>query len=133
MIQYNRTAIATTASTATQRILVVEDNRDVLCALSELLTLLDWRYCAAKSGEAALEFLIADRDFSILLSDIALPGISGIELAKKAHGMVPQLQIIFMSGYNNLPAGVVNFPFLSLPKPYTLTQLQEVLEKARNR
>jgi len=130
MIESNRTAMATPAATATQRILVVEDNSDVLCALCELLTLLDWSYCAAKSGEAALEIMLAGHDFSTLLSDIALPGISGIELAKKAYSMAPHLQIIFMSGYNNLPPDVVNFPFLSLPKPYTMTQLQEVLAKA---
>ena len=128
----NEQSTAGALARPTERILVVEDNSDVLGALCELLTMLDWPYHATQSGEAALKAFQTAGNFTILLCDISLPGMSGIELAKKVHSITSQLQIIFMSGYTDLPAGALNFPFLSLPKPYTLSQLDHVLEKARS-
>ncbi|MEO7496652.1 MAG: response regulator, partial [Massilia sp.] len=59
--------------------------------------------------------------------DVSLPGVSGVELARQAMASQPALQVIFASGYGDALLRHLNFPYLSLQKPYDLEQLQEAL------
>jgi CheY-like chemotaxis protein len=110
-------------------ILVVEDNADVLLMLCELLKILGHTFRGAQSGEEAIDLLSGADIFDVLLTDVTLPGISGIELAKIAVKRNFPIAIVFTSGYYLAPNASINFPFLTLPKPYTLSQLKEVLAK----
>ncbi len=109
------------------RILVVEDDTDSREMLCELLALLDYQVSSAASAEDA-ETMLKEASFDVLLTDISLPGLSGVELARQAHARQPSLVIIFASGYSNVSGA--DFPHYSLLKPYDLAQLQGVLEKA---
>lgn len=108
-----------------RRILVVEDNADALDMLCELLKMLGHEVHGVSNGEQATAAL-ADQEFDTLLTDIGLPGISGLELAVHAKKRRPDMKIIFASGYG--AAEGLEFEASSLPKPYDLTQLQNVLE-----
>jgi DNA-binding NtrC family response regulator len=55
--------------------------------------------------------------------------MSGVELARKARGDAPGMQVIFASGYGDSLLRHVEFPYLSLQKPYELDQLQAALDK----
>lgn len=68
--------------------------------------------------------LDALRDHDILLTDVTLPGMSGLELARLAVGRVEGLQVVFASGRSVEPQG---FAARILPKPFTLDQLSEAL------
>ncbi|WP_158900071.1 PAS domain S-box protein [Burkholderia sp. L27(2015)] len=119
----------TTVSSATSlRILVVEDHDDSREAICEVLTMLGHRPHGVGSGEEALANLGA-QTFEVLLTDISLPGMSGIELAHKATDVTPALRCVFASG-RDLPHDA-NFPFewLALRKPYTGEQIQAILSK----
>jgi CheY-like chemotaxis protein len=111
-------------STKTLRILVVEDNADSQQMLCELLNLLGHAARGVPNAEAAIRILDED-SFDVLLTDVGLPGMSGVELAKKAVNANPGMKIIFSSGYGAVEN--VGFESLSLPKPYDIHQIRKVL------
>jgi CheY-like chemotaxis protein len=108
------------------RILVVEDNEDSRMLVCELLAALGHAVTGVGSAEEALQAL-QEGSFDTLFTDVSLPGISGVELAKKAAAMTPGLSIIFASGYGTSISSHLNIPSRSLPKPYDLAQLRAVL------
>ena len=112
---------------AALRILVVEDSADLCQLVCELLDTFGHLPTPAASGEEAL-VLIAQDDFDILLTDVRLPGISGIELARRIVNEKSGVQVIFASGYGVGLTANVGFPAHSLAKPYDIHQLQTLLE-----
>ena len=108
------------------RILVVEDNEDSRILVCELLSTLGHAVTGVDSAEEALEALKSG-GFDTLFTDVSLPGMSGVELAKKAAAMTPALAIIFASGYGASISAHLNIRSRSLAKPYDLNQLRAVL------
>ncbi|MGH8809178.1 MAG: response regulator [Noviherbaspirillum sp.] len=108
------------------QILVVEDNQVLLRALCEMLTVLGHRVHGVGSAEAALEPLRSGQ-YKLLLADLHLPGMSGIDLARLAVDMVPGMRIIFASGFGYLLAERLEFDFELLHKPYFFDQLKLAL------
>lgn len=112
--------------TAALRILVVEDNDSLLEILCEMLASLGYQTVAAASGEEALEHMRNGR-FNVLLADINLPGISGIDLATMAIEMAPSIKIIFSSGFGYLVSERLDFDFVLLNKPYYIHELAHAI------
>ncbi|MBG7617944.1 PAS domain S-box protein [Herbaspirillum sp. AP02] len=110
------------------RLLVVEDNIDSQQLVCELLETLGHQARGVASGEEAQQAL-EEQPFDVLFTDVNLPGISGVELAKRALERFPTMSVIFASGYGAMVARNVGFPSHSLPKPYDIDQLQEILMK----
>jgi CheY-like chemotaxis protein len=111
------------------RILVVEDDADSKDVTCELLMVLGHQVSSVGSAEEALA--LPDKEsFQVLLTDINLPGISGIELARQLLGQLPELRIIFASGYGNVPRDELGFEAAFLPKPYNVVKMGELLESA---
>jgi CheY-like chemotaxis protein len=108
------------------RILVVEDNLDSQYLVCEMLSAFGYLNDGVAHGEAALQKLAADH-YDVLFSDVSLPGISGIELARRAVAADPRLKVIFASGHGDALLRQVEFPYLSLQKPYEIDQLQKAL------
>ncbi|TCK32684.1 PAS domain S-box-containing protein [Paraburkholderia sp. BL8N3] len=112
-------------------ILVVDDDAASLDATCELLMLLRINPQRAENGAVALNALEAD-DFDILFTDVVMPDMSGIELARRALGIRPELRVIFASG-NAIPDHErFAFNWSALRKPYTLNQLRIALQSANN-
>lgn len=109
------------------RILVVEDNQDLLEMICEMLVMIGHIPTSAASGEMALE-LLRNQRFQVLLTDINLPKMSGIALGKQAILEAPDMHIIFSSGHGAHIHSYVNFPCHMLPKPYDLSQIQQLLD-----
>ncbi|RXZ38544.1 response regulator [Oxalobacteraceae bacterium CAVE-383] len=116
------------ASPPLSRILVVEDNVDSNEMLCELLRTLDHAADGVTSAEDALG-LLKQREFDILITDISLPGMSGIDLAKRLAREKPAMKLIFASGYGLEIAKNLEFPVTMLPKPFDFLQLEAVLNK----
>jgi len=108
------------------RILVVEDNLDSQFLICEMLSAFGHDNDGVAHAEAALEKLASGR-YNVLFSDVSLPGMSGIELARHALLADPQMKVIFSSGYGDSLLRQVEFPCLSLQKPYEIEQLQKAL------
>jgi signal transduction histidine kinase/DNA-binding response OmpR family regulator len=109
-------------------ILVVEDNASTQNTLCEILNKLGHRTRGLNNAEKALQEL-QERKFDVLLTDIALPGMTGVELARQVFAAVPSMKIIISSGYGNIAQDDPNFEAAFLPKPYTIQNLKQVLSE----
>ncbi len=108
------------------RILVVEDNLDSQFLVCEMLTAFGHANDGVAHAEDALDKLAGAR-YNVLFTDVSLPGMSGVELARRALLADPQLRVIFASGYGDSLLRQLEFPYLSLQKPYEIEQLQKAL------
>lgn len=116
------------AAVRTSNILVVEDERDAREALCELLAMLGHTYEAASNAEEALQCL-QRHPFDVLLTDLTLPGMSGLDLARAAVAMKAANRVVFSSGREAPPRDAsLPFAFTALLKPYSLDQLKRALE-----
>ncbi len=105
-------------------LLYVDD--DVLISLSTVALLEDLGHTViqANSGARALEVLRSDRKIDLLITDYAMPGMTGVQLAEEARRLRPGLPILLATGYADLPAPTEpDLPRLG--KPFVQSQLAE--------
>jgi PAS domain S-box-containing protein len=112
--------------------LVVDDQEDVLEMANALFTSLGYEVLTASNGSDALGILRQTPDIDVLFSDVVMPGMSGVALAKEARTLLPHLKIILASGYapQALTEGADIFDFGFISKPYTLAQILKQLRTA---
>lgn len=84
-------------------VLVVEDQEQVLRVTERALSRSGFTVLATGSSEEALKLLDAGEKVDVLLSDVVMPKVSGLELARRARELRPSLKIVFMSGYSGGP------------------------------
>ena len=116
---------------AAEKVLVVDDQADVLDITAQLFTSLGYEVLSANNGVEALDILHRTPELGILFSDVMMPGMTGVELAKNARALRPDMKIILSSGY---PASALNaqkdeisrFDFIG--KPY---RLSDIIKKLR--
>ncbi|MGH9857935.1 MAG: ATP-binding response regulator, partial [Acidobacteriota bacterium] len=82
------------------RVLLVDDNDLVRRALSDLLEMNQCVVVQTSDPEKALKILKEGNPFEILMTDIVLPKFGGVELAAEARAILPEISILFMSGYS---------------------------------
>ncbi len=109
------------------RILVVEDNPDAQFLVCEMLQAFGHQVQAVGTGEDAAGLLAAST-FDVLFTDVSLPGISGVELARQALRGQPGLRIMFASGFGDALTRHVEFAAVALQKPYDMEHLRSALE-----
>lgn len=111
------------------RILAVEDNADSLMMLCELLGLLGHEVSSAADAAGALQ-LLAAQPFDLLLTDVNLPGMSGIALARQAKAAAPALRVVFASGHDDAMSSHIGFPTTWLTKPYDFEALVQAVSQS---
>jgi len=123
------TAIIEAQDASPSRILVVDD--DVLIAMStvEMVEDLGHTVIEAYSGSDALEIIKGDTAIDLMITDFAMPKMSGAELIMAARSIRPDLPVILASGYAELP-GDVKLDVARLGKPYEQRQLAEQINLA---
>ncbi|CAN7177926.1 response regulator [Pseudoduganella sp. LjRoot289] len=117
------------ARNSSLRILVVEDNLDSQQMVCELIGMLGHTVSGVCDGEQAWALLQAQR-FDILFTDISLPGMSGIELARRMLAGGSQARIIFSTGYDKEALERLEFHASVLRKPYDLMELKAALDNS---
>jgi CheY-like chemotaxis protein len=114
-------------------ILLVEDSDAVSCITVEYLQELGHRPVAVADAEAALARL-KHEPFDAVMTDIRLPGMSGIELTRSLVRDYPNLPVVIASGYGTLDLesllGDKLRSVFMLPKPYDLPALERTLNEA---
>jgi PAS domain S-box-containing protein len=109
-------------------VLVVEDNAEVGEFATTTLTELGYSTVYAPNAQAAIRELEHDADrFHIVFSDVIMPGMSGIELAKLIKMRHPTLPVVLTSGYSHVLAEEGSKGFELLHKPYSMEQLSRYL------
>jgi len=119
---------------AGQRVLVVEDNVEVGRFATQILEDLGYATTWAANAEDALERLGADgARFDVVFSDVVMPGMGGIELAKLLKRRLPDLPVILASGYSHVLAQESANGFELLHKPYSADEVSRMLRKVAGR
>jgi PAS domain S-box-containing protein len=115
------------SSTRRANVLVVDDDTLVAMSTVEMLEDLGHSVVEANSGKRALEVLESGQTVDVLVTDQAMPGMTGLELAAIVRERRPGLPILLVSGYADLPAAQLA-PWPRLSKPYQQSQLQAAIE-----
>jgi signal transduction histidine kinase/CheY-like chemotaxis protein len=106
------------------KLLFVDDDFLISLSTAALLEDLGHEVVKASSGAAALEVLESGKPVDLLITDYAMPGMTGVQLAEAARRLRPGLPILLATGYADLPAHTkTDLPRLS--KPYQQKQLAE--------
>ena len=118
---------------ANATVLVVDDEPTVREFLVDTLELLGYTTFAASSGPEALRIYNGNKDrINLVLTDMAMAEMNGIELARKLYEISPRLRVILSSGFDTehidseMPSSIFHF----IPKPYKIPDLSVILEKA---
>ena len=109
-------------------ILAVDDDILVSMGTVGLLEDLGHEVIETHSGEAALEVLTARPDIDVLMTDQAMPKMTGVELARRARALRPDLPIILATGYAEMPEGGADCITARLEKPFSDASLARTLE-----
>src|SRR5690606_12715445 len=89
----------------TRRILIVDDDPRVRSAIALLLEEEGYQPVQVESGPAALE-AVAAQEFELILSDVAMPGMDGIELLAKLRKDAPDVPVVMISAHGDLETAV---------------------------
>ncbi len=115
------------------RVLVVEDNEEVGSFGTQALRELGYETVWARNAEQALDILRDRAEFDVIFSDVVMPGMNGIDMARRIRRSHPGMPVVLASGYSHVLAeeGTHGFPFLR--KPYSVEDLSRILRSAVSR
>jgi CheY-like chemotaxis protein len=114
---------------ANAKVLVVEDdlaNQQALCAL---LRFMGHTATVADGGNEALQLLNTPIELDVIISDVVMPGMSGIDFAKRARHARPGMPIVLVTGDAYAVDAVLANGSVALLKPYTAETLERVLNE----
>ena len=117
----------------TRSVMVVDDEPEIAGFLAQALQNHHWQVTIATDGFDALEKFGQTRAPDLLVLDLGLPHMSGMELARRVHSRYPRTRIIISTGYSvRLEPHEVNELNIRrvLAKPYRLDTLIEAAEEA---
>ena len=119
------------------KILIVDDEKNIRLTTSQTFTLEEYEVETASNGKEALQKL-EQQPFDVMLLDLKMPEMGGLEVLKQAHHLYPKLKVIIVSAHATLEEAVeamklgavdyVQKPIGYLPKPYTPKLLRHAVE-----
>jgi CheY-like chemotaxis protein/cytidylate kinase len=117
------------------KVLLVDDEREFVQTLSERLIMRDMGPAVAYDGESALK-LIDEDDPEVLIVDLKMPGIDGLEVLRKVKASRPEIEVIILTGHGhesdrNLCMELGAFAYLQ--KPLDINVLSETIQKANEK
>ncbi len=116
------------------KILIVEDEEIQRVALLDDLLEVGHDTTAVASGDAAVE-LLAEATFDVILADLKMPGIDGMELLQHVKALQPSTTVIMMTAYGNVETAVHAMKLGAydyLTKPFSVDELLLVLNRVQN-
>lgn len=113
------------------KILVVDDSPQVCKALGDVLKASGYQSRTAPSAERALQIIETDR-FDLVITDLKMSGMNGMDLAKKIFEQMPGVPVIILTGFGDMDAviaalrsGVADF----LKKPFSIDEVLSVVKR----
>lgn len=122
------------AETARRRaaVLVVDDERGIRDLLTLELGIEGYRVTTACDGQEALELIRRER-FQVIISDINMPRVGGLELLRAVKGLDPDVEVIISTGYGTVEAAVKAMKegaYDFIQKPFHIEEMLALVEKA---
>ena len=117
------------------RVLLVDDEEEFVQTLSERLTLRDYDITASLSGDDALE-KIKQYNYDVVILDVAMPGIGGIDALREIKKMKPLTEVIMLTGHGTVETAIEGMKlgaFDFLMKPCNTEDLDTKIKKAQAR
>lgn len=121
--------------TSWNRILVVDDEPQILSFLQDLFRGAGWEVQTASSGSEGIDFLEQDR-YDVILTDLKMPGADGIELLRTAKKLQPETEVVMMTGHATIDTAIEAMragAFHYLLKPFQGEEVLNLAGKARDR
>jgi CheY-like chemotaxis protein len=118
-----------------KRILVIDDEEGIRRAVRTVLERAGYRVREALGGLDALR-LWQEEESDLVITDIHMPGMNGLEMIRELHAISPQLPIIAVSGSGEMASrdllkdAGLSGPIRTLDKPFKLTELLECVREA---
>ena len=128
-----QTAVPAGAQTERLRVLLVDDNASVLRFLASAFSSNNCQVTTASTAEQALEQL-GDDPFNLVVSDIKMPGLSGLDLLRAVKGKQPSTPVVLITGVpsvNSAVFGLRHGAYDYLPKPFSVTEVKDLIERVR--
>jgi signal transduction histidine kinase len=131
-------AVARTLETATQlrpatepcTVLIVDDDSLVMTGTAAMILDLGHTAVEAHSGAEALDLLTSGLKVDVVLTDHAMPSMTGLQLAESIHRKFPGLPIILATGYAELPVDPATLGIARLAKPCTQLEIAAAIHQA---
>lgn len=118
-----------TFPSGTETILLVEDEEQVRRAAIEVLTVLGYQVFEAGNGPQAIQLAkLYKETIHLLLTDVVMPKMNGKEMAEHVKALHPEIEVLYMSGYNDdiiANHGVLDENLHFLPKPFSPSTLAD--------
>ncbi len=114
------------------KVLLVDDEEEFVKALAERLQMRDLGSDLAFNGEQALQ-IVKDQEPDVMVLDLKMPGIDGMEVLRRVRKAYPQVQVIILTGHGtekDEEEAKRLGAFAYLRKPVNLEQLVQVMRKA---
>jgi len=114
------------------KILVVDDEAVALKNLCHILKKEGYRVTAAKSGKQALVCL-DKQEFSLVLTDLKMPQVDGMQLLKRVKSVYPQTEVIMITGFSTVDSAVESLKagaYHYIAKPFKLNEVRKVVHEA---
>jgi len=115
------------------RVLLVDDNDSVLRFLVSAFTSNHCQAKTASTAEQALD-LLGDDPYDLVVSDIKMPGLSGLDLLRAIKGKQPGTPVVLITGVpsvNSAVFGLRHGAYDYLPKPFSVTEVKELIQRLR--
>jgi PAS domain S-box-containing protein len=121
-------AVTAPSAARPELVLLVEDEELIRSLAEQILADRGYRVIPASNASEALEIVSRlDREPDLLVTDVVMPGLSGLDLAQRLQRRSPRLRILFMSGYADSPllrAGLAQGGAAFLQKPFSADALE---------
>jgi two-component system response regulator CpxR len=117
------------------KVLLVDDEREFVQTLSERLLMRDMGSAVAYDGESALE-LIKEDEPEVMILDLRMPGIDGIEVLKRVKATQPGIEVIILTGHGSEEDKEICMnlgAFAYLHKPVDIDALSDTIKKANEK
>ncbi|MFC2038791.1 response regulator [Chloroflexota bacterium] len=118
-----------------EKILVVDDEQNIRDSSVKLLQKKGYDAKGAESGEDAI-IMIQKESFDLLLLDVRMPGMDGIEVLRKVTELMPDIQVVMLTGHGNIDMAIEALEYGAigfLRKPIAIDDLQMSIEDALTR
>lgn len=119
----------TTTNFTIRKVLIVDDEVDLADLAAMLLSARGLQVLTANSARQALDLLAGDPDIDAIISDVVMPGLTGLQLADAVTEMYPRVKVVLVSGYT-LPSQLADRErhYLFATKPYKAETLLKLLQ-----
>lgn len=113
-----------------ETILVVEDDAGVRALACAILSAHGYRVLEAADPEAALSIARRHQPIHLSLLDLAMPGMGGVELARRLRGRLPTARVLYMSGYATVATISPDMEDAFIQKPFDRAVLLQTVRRA---